>query len=120
MERRPPVAPLTVQFLLDGYVAAQAEVVDITTAGICVVSAENLGPDDGYEIRLAGEGGLIPRVEPTAARVVWCEPGAPGARRRVGLRFDHRRAETRLALERLIQAACPQPSGATDPAPERG
>ena len=119
MERRPPLAPLTVQFLLDGYVAAQAEVVDITTAGICVVSAEILGPEEGYEIRLASEGELVPRVEPTAARVVWCEPGTPGARRRVGLRFDHRRAETRLALERLIQVACPVPTNA-GPLPEQG
>lgn len=113
MERRPPAAPLTVQFLLDGYVAAQAEVVDISTAGIGVLLAEVLGPEDGYEIRLACEDGLVPRVEPTAARVMWCEPGARGARWRVGLRFDHRRAETRVALQSLIQATCP---AAGDPA----
>jgi hypothetical protein len=95
-----------VQFLLDGYVAAQAEVVDISTSGIGVLSAENLGDQGGYEIRLACDGGPVPRVELNAARVVWWQSGGLGRGWRMGLRLNNRREETLVALEWLIQATC--------------
>ncbi len=104
--RRTPAVPLTVEFLLDGYVAAQAEVVDISTSGIGVLSADNLGGPAGYEIRLTCEAGPVPRVELNAARVVWWQPGASQEGWRMGLRLGHRHAGTLAALERLIQATC--------------
>lgn len=106
-ERHTPAIPLTVQFLLDGYVAAQAEVVDISTSGIGVLSPENLGNQPAYEIRLVWEIGPVPRVELNAARVVWWQSGGSDRGWRMGLRLNNRHEETLAALERLIQATCP-------------
>lgn len=105
-ERRTPAVPLTLQFLQDGYVAAQADVVDISASGIGVLSADKLGNEGGYEIRLACEAGPVPRLELDAARVVWWQPGGSGRTWRMGLRLSNRREETLAALERLIQATC--------------
>lgn len=105
-DRRTPAVPLTVQFLLDGYVAAQAEVVDISTSGIGVLSPEDLGHPGGYEIRLTCEAGPVPRLELNAARVVWWRFGGSDKGWRMGLRLNNRHAETLVALERLIQATC--------------
>lgn len=106
-ERRTPAVPLTVQFLLDGYVAAQAGVVDISTSGIGVLSAEDLGHPGGYEVRLTCDVGPVTRLDFNAARVVWWRFGGSGKGWRLGLRLNNRHAGTLAALERLIQATCP-------------
>jgi hypothetical protein len=114
-----PLTPIRVEFLLDGYVAAQAEVIDISSTGLGILSLEGFGPNEGYELRLACERGALRSVQVPTARVVWCESVGPGGRQRGGLRFDHRRAETRLALERLIQATCPIPTREAGTMPEQ-
>jgi hypothetical protein len=118
VRRRSPVTPITVEFLLDGYVASRAEVVDISAAGLGILGADGFGPGDGYDIRLACERCAHPPVVVSAARVVWCEAAARGGRRRGGLHFDRRHRATRLTLERLIQATCPAADEAGAP-PER-
>jgi PilZ domain len=114
--RRAPLTPITVEFLLDGYVAAHAEVVDISATGLGMLSADGFGSEQGYEIRLACERDLLPRVEVPMARVVWCQAVDASGRRRGGVRFDRRRRDTRAALERLMHATCPASASTTDPA----
>ena len=105
--RRAPVTPITVEFLLDGYLAARADVVDISATGLGILAMDAFGPDEGYDIRLACERDSHPRVEISAARVVWCQRLDPSGRRRGGVRFDRGHMKTRLALDSLIEATCP-------------
>jgi PilZ domain len=114
MERRYPVTPITVEFLLDGYLAAKADVVDISVTGLGILAMDAFGPDQGYDIRLACERSTHPNVEITAVRVVWCERVGADGSRRGGVRFDRRHSDTRQALEGLMQATC----HAREPRPE--
>jgi c-di-GMP-binding flagellar brake protein YcgR len=101
------VTPITVEFLLDGYLAARADVIDISATGLGMLAMDAFGPDEGYDIRLACERAHPHVVEITAVRVVWCDRVGQNGRRRGGVRFDRGHMKTRLALDSLIQATCP-------------
>jgi hypothetical protein len=109
------VTPIKAEFLLDGYVAAHAEVLDISVTGLGILALDAFGAGEDYDVRLTCERSAHPRVEIQAVRVVWCERPGPHGRRRGGVRFGRRHLGTHEALERLITATCPattSPAGA--------
>jgi hypothetical protein len=101
-----PKTAIGVQFLLDGYVVAYGDVLDISLGGAGLTTGEGLISGHNLELRFAAEDPALPAFQ-TAAKVVWCEPGnAPGQQTRCGVRWPLAQASRRHPLQTLIESTC--------------
>jgi hypothetical protein len=101
-----PRRPIGVQLLVDGYVAAHAELADLSLGGACVWMGGGFRSGDTFEFRLETDSAL-PFSFRTTAKVVWSRAAMSGdGRTRCGVCWDHIASADQDRLERLIAAAC--------------
>ncbi len=105
-ERRTPRTAIGVQFLLDGYVVAYGDVIDISLGGAGLATPEGLISGNNLELRFAAEDPAVPAFQ-TAAKVVWCQPAdGPGDQTRCGVRWALPAVSQRHPLHILIDSTC--------------
>jgi hypothetical protein len=95
-----------VQFLLDGYVVAFGDVLDISFGGAGLITGEGLASGHNLELRFTAEDPALPAFQ-TAAKVVWCKPAErPGEPTRCGVRWALPPGGRQNPLHVLIESAC--------------
>jgi hypothetical protein len=104
--RRHPTTPISVQFLVDGYVVAHGEVADISLKGVGLRASEGLKPGETVELRLDVEGENLPSFF-GQARIIWSQ-GAVGGddASRCGVRWSNLTDAEAGPLLALIEASC--------------
>jgi hypothetical protein len=104
--RRHPMTPISVQFLVDGYVVAHGEVADISLKGAGLRASEGLKPGETVELRLDAEGEDRPSFF-GQARIVWSSGAVGGdSSARCGVRWSNLTEAEAGPLLALIEASC--------------
>jgi len=105
-ERRVPKVQIGVRCLVDGYVVACGEVMDLSVRGAGLWTQDAFNPGDSLELLLEVDQSLAPPFR-SIARVVWSQESE--ARARCGVRWAFVRRSERRTLAEFIAAHCATP-----------
>jgi Tfp pilus assembly protein PilZ len=104
--RNVPTKAVSVQLLLDGYVAAYGSVEDISLGGARLAIGEDFPSAEEIEIRIAAEDRSALSFH-TTAKVVWCQPATSAEGRNLwGVHWTHFPRTAKHVLEALIADTC--------------
>jgi hypothetical protein len=106
--RSVPTKAVSVQLLLDGYIAAYGAVEDLSLGGARLAIGEDAPSAEEIEICIAAEDRKALTFH-TTAKVVWCQPAASAEGRHLwGVHWTHFPKTAKHVLEALIAHTCKQ------------